>query len=70
MTMVSLIARRREYPAADQFPGIRVAARAGLNAFWPLLTPFIIIGGILSGVFTLRKLQELQWFTQQFYACS
>ena len=52
MTMVSLIARRREYPVADQFPGIRVAARAGLNAFWPLLTPFIIIGGILSGVFT------------------
>jgi tripartite ATP-independent transporter DctM subunit len=52
MTMVSLIARRREYPVADKFPGLRVAARAGLNAFWPLLTPLIIIGGILSGVFT------------------
>lgn len=52
MAVVSIIARRRKYPVADKFPGMRAAARAGLDAFWPLLTPIIIMGGILSGVFT------------------
>lgn len=28
------------------------AGRAGLSAFWPLLTPVLLMGGILSGVFT------------------
>lgn len=52
MIVTSIIARRRNYPVADKFPGLRAAARAGLDAFWPLLTPIIIMGGILSGVFT------------------
>ena len=52
MFVTSIIARKRNYPVADRFPGMRVAAKAGLDAFWPLLTPIIIMGGILSGVFT------------------
>ncbi|NQV98222.1 MAG: TRAP transporter large permease [Rhodospirillales bacterium] len=52
MVATSIIAKKRNYPVADRFPGVRVAARAGLDAFWPMLTPIIILGGILSGVFT------------------
>ena len=52
MFVTSLLAKRRNYPYAERFPGMRVAFRAGLDAFWPLMTPVIILGGILSGVFT------------------
>jgi tripartite ATP-independent transporter DctM subunit len=52
MFVTSILAKKRNYPVAERFPGMRVAAKAAVSAFWPLLTPIIILGGILSGVFT------------------
>lgn len=51
MVMVALYARRRGYPRDSRidFCRIWVAFKA---AFLPLLTPVIIVGGIVSGVFT------------------
>lgn len=54
MTVTNVMARRN--PAG--FPGLKRRAtwpekgRASLKAFFPLLTPVIILGGILGGVFT------------------
>jgi tripartite ATP-independent transporter DctM subunit len=51
LATVSIVARRRGYPAGLPFSGARVGAtfrRAALV----LLTPVIIIGGIFGGVFT------------------
>ena len=61
MTMVSLIARRREYPVADQFQEY-VLPRSRGQCILAVATPFIVIGGILSGVYS-NGLRELQWFT-------
>lgn len=53
MTVTNIIARR-----LDDFPALRRRAtwpekgQASLKAFFPLLTPVIILGGILGGVFT------------------
>ncbi len=51
MIMVTLYARRNNYPR-DQAFSIRVLGSSFLHAFLSLLTPVIIIGGILSGAFT------------------
>jgi len=49
--LVLIIARRRNFPKGDPIPA-RQAAKIVVEAFWGLLTVFIILGGILSGVFT------------------
>lgn len=46
------ISRRRNYPRAAQRAPIREVGRHFGSAFLPLMTPFIILGGILSGIFT------------------
>jgi tripartite ATP-independent transporter DctM subunit len=51
MALVLLIARRRNFPKGEPIPPRR-ALRIIVEAVWALLTVFIIIGGILSGVFT------------------
>jgi tripartite ATP-independent transporter DctM subunit len=51
MTLVLVIARRRNFPRGETIPPRR-ALKIMVEAFWALLTVFIIIGGILSGVFT------------------
>jgi tripartite ATP-independent transporter DctM subunit len=51
MALVLVIARRRNYPKGETIPPRR-ALKIIVEAFWALLTVFIIIGGILSGVFT------------------
>ncbi len=51
MVMVSWYARRRGYPRDARF-SIGRLGRSFSSAFLSLLTPAIIIGGILSGVFT------------------
>jgi tripartite ATP-independent transporter DctM subunit len=51
MALVLMIARRRNYPKGETIPPRR-ALKIIVEAFWALLTVFIIIGGILSGVFT------------------
>jgi tripartite ATP-independent transporter DctM subunit len=51
MILCLIIARRRNFPKGEVIP-LRQAAKIALDAFWALLTVFIIIGGILSGIFT------------------
>ena len=51
MALVLVIARRRNFPKGEAIPPRR-ALKIIVEAFWALLTVVIIIGGILSGVFT------------------
>lgn len=51
MTMILVMAHRRNYPKGEVV-SLRQAGRIMIDAFWGLLTMFIILGGILSGVFT------------------
>lgn len=51
MFLCFYIARRDNFPKGEVIP-LRRALKIAAEAFWGLLTVFIIIGGILSGVFT------------------
>jgi tripartite ATP-independent transporter DctM subunit len=51
MALVLIIARRNNFPKGEPIPA-RQAGKIVIEAFWGLLTVFIILGGILSGVFT------------------
>ncbi|AXS40056.1 TRAP transporter large permease [Breoghania sp. L-A4] len=51
MAMVAFYAWRRDYPRDDRFR-IPVFLRTFGDAILPLFTPVIIVGGILSGMFT------------------
>ncbi|ALV28591.1 TRAP transporter large permease [Pannonibacter sp. Q-1] len=52
MVIVWLQADRENLPAATARASWGDRGKASLAAFWPLLTPVIILGGILGGVFT------------------
>lgn len=54
MVYVYIVAKKRRYPRNENFDLARTW-RAYKSAFWPLLTPVILIGGILSGVFTATE---------------
>jgi tripartite ATP-independent transporter DctM subunit len=51
MALCLIIAHRQKFPKGEVVPPQR-AVKIALEAFWGLLTVFIILGGILSGVFT------------------
>ena len=51
MIMVHWYARRRNYPRDQNFSVLRLGYTF-LHAFLPLMTPVIIIGGIMGGIFT------------------
>ena len=51
MVMVHWYARRRNYPRDQNFSVLRLGYTF-LHAFLPLMTPVIIIGGIMGGIFT------------------
>ncbi len=51
MGLCAVIAKKRNYPKGDSFSLKRIA-QTFIRAFFPILTPVIIIGGIWSGVFT------------------
>jgi tripartite ATP-independent transporter DctM subunit len=52
MTVTGIIGKRRNYPKAERRASASEIWAAFKTAFLPLLTPFIILGGILSGVVT------------------
>jgi tripartite ATP-independent transporter DctM subunit len=52
MIAVRLMADRYGLPPARPKASWAEAGRALMQAFWPLLTPVILMGGILAGVFT------------------
>jgi len=51
MVMVWLYAKKKNYPRAP-FPTPRIILRAAIDAFLPLMTPVILLGGIWTGWFT------------------
>jgi tripartite ATP-independent transporter DctM subunit len=54
MSLCLVIARRRDFPVGESIP-LRTALKLSVEALWGLLTIFIILGGILSGVFTATE---------------
>ena len=52
MVMIKIMADRYDFPVASQKATWGERGQASLKAFFPLLTPVIILGGILAGVFT------------------
>lgn len=52
MVVTNLLARRRAYPRSARRAPLPELAAAARGAFLPLLTPVMILGGILGGVFT------------------
>ena len=51
MVAVYLVSRYRQYPRDTRWP-LKEILQSGKAAFLPLMTPVIIVGGILSGQFT------------------
>ncbi|WP_050521557.1 TRAP transporter large permease [Pseudorhodobacter wandonensis] len=51
MVMVAIYSRLRNYPRDDRFR-LNVFFRTFVDAILPLMTPIIIVGGILFGIFT------------------
>jgi tripartite ATP-independent transporter DctM subunit len=49
--LVYFQSKKRNYPHRS-FPTIRELGKSTLEAFFPLLTPIIIIGGIMAGIYT------------------
>jgi len=49
-----IIARRENYPKGERIP-LKQALKITLDALWGLMTMVIILGGILSGVFTANE---------------
>ncbi|MCI8416233.1 MAG: TRAP transporter large permease [Lachnospiraceae bacterium] len=54
MSMVAWFAMKRHYPRDSRFR-IREVGKSFLDAIWAMLTPVIIIGGILSGICTATE---------------
>jgi TRAP-type transport system large permease protein len=52
MLMVWFLAWRYDFPVANRRATAREVFEAGRVTFWPLLTPVILLGGILTGFFT------------------
>ncbi len=52
MLVVSYLAKRYDFPVANERASVREVYQAGKVTFWPLLTPIILLGGILTGFFT------------------
>ena len=52
MVVSWFIAKKRNYPRADRNYGLHDVATSFVKAFWALMVPVIILGGIYSGIFT------------------
>ncbi len=52
MFMIKLMADRYDFPVASRKYTWPERRKASLKAFFPLMTPVIILGGILGGIFT------------------
>lgn len=52
MIIIFFLARRKNFPRSEQHYGLKDILKASSSAIFALILPVIIIGGILSGVFT------------------
>jgi tripartite ATP-independent transporter DctM subunit len=50
-----IIARKRNYGVVESGVSFHQIFEAAIGAFWPLMVPAIIVGGILGGVFTATE---------------
>ncbi len=46
------VAKHRNYPVSERRAPLVEVARSFRGAFWALMAPFLILGGILAGIFT------------------
>ena len=58
MVLCLIIAHRNNFPKGEAIP-LRQALKIAVEAVWGLITVFIILGGILSGVFTPTELAAI-----------
>jgi C4-dicarboxylate transporter DctM subunit len=52
MLVVYFISKKRGYRGAEEKFSIKEVIKATVDAFWALLMPVIILGGIYGGIFT------------------
>jgi tripartite ATP-independent transporter DctM subunit len=52
MVVTAFMAKKHNFPVANEKATWGERGQAGLRAFFPLMTPVILLGGILSGYFT------------------
>lgn len=62
MVVTAVISKRRNYPKAAERASVREVGRAGMSAALPLMTPVIILGGIIGGVFTPTEAASIAAF--------
>ncbi len=55
MIVCYVTARKRNYPRAAKFANLKQMGLALLDGIIPLLMPFIILGGIIGGIFTATE---------------
>ncbi|WP_075222998.1 TRAP transporter large permease [Acuticoccus yangtzensis] len=54
MVMTYIISKRRNYPTYAR-PSLSELARTAVSAAWAVILPFLIIGGLLFGLFTVTE---------------
>lgn len=52
MAMTAYLSKKRGFPTASKRANFKVIKESAIRGFLPLLTPIIMLGGILSGTFT------------------
>ncbi|MBI5581113.1 MAG: TRAP transporter large permease [Deltaproteobacteria bacterium] len=55
MVVIAMMAKRRAFPKSDERYTFKEAIQIFLSAFWSLLMPIIVLGGILLGAFTATE---------------
>lgn len=55
MIATYIIARKRNFPRGEGVTSLKQAVLALLNGIIPLMMPFIILGGIIAGIFTATE---------------
>lgn len=55
MIVTYIIARRRNFPRGEKVTSVKQVVMAVLNGIIPLMMPFIILGGIIAGIFTATE---------------
>lgn len=62
MVVTFILARKRDYPKYSESFSPAELARAAKDAFWALLTPVIIVGGIVGGIVTPTEASAIAVF--------
>lgn len=62
MTMIYYFARKRDYPKNERRPTLRQVIKGSREALAALVLPIIILGGIMSGIFTATEAAAIAVF--------